>query len=250
MLFLLLGIVKKLFLDICSRFSRFFWKQYDPFWHFIIFHPTYCFPEFLSLIKGPYFTAPPHTPKKHNLFHNLLSELNKNWSVTAAVMVMPISQCDLCAHFTLKMTLPSICQAECPAFFKPGLGSSSTWNSRKTQSGFPPAPLSCHVHSYVPAQRGELQPWLKESEKFGGEHVHSSIFHTFPRSQLKVNTFMMQVQLWERDWQTEDTKGNFPFPCSVMLSWFNSNSPKLTVHTLGLLHMSLSFQRTSIDGQT
>lgn len=146
-------------------------------------------------------------------------------------MVMPISQCDLRTHFTLKMTLPSICQAECPAFFMPGLGSSSTWNSRKTQNGFPPAPLSCHTHSYVPAQRGEPQPWLKASEKFGGEHVHSSIFHTFPRSQLKVNTSMMQVQLWERDWQTEDIKGNFPFPCSVMISWFNSNLPKLTVHT-------------------
>ena len=102
--------------DTCSSFQD-CWKQNEPLWHFIIFHPVYCFPEFLSLINGPSFR--PTSKKKKKLISSptAYQTLNKSQSITAAVMVMPISQCDLCTHFILKMTLPSICLNRMSCFF-------------------------------------------------------------------------------------------------------------------------------------
>jgi hypothetical protein len=49
------SIIDLLF-DVCGYFSRFYCKQNDLLWYFIIVHLAYCFPEFLTLIKGSPFT--------------------------------------------------------------------------------------------------------------------------------------------------------------------------------------------------
>ena len=85
---------------------------------FRISHPIYWFPEFLSLIKGHSFIISPSPPKKQIYSPTAYQRRNKSQCITAAALVMPISQCDLCTHFILKMTLPSICLSRMSYLFQ------------------------------------------------------------------------------------------------------------------------------------